>query len=129
VEAPGFEARRQLLRVYQPKVLRTVALPIARVEGPSYSSLTGTIRNYDGPMKNLRVRLIALYGNELQESMVDEQGSFSFPTDEGLYLFMVTADTDKGIAVVDSKPLRIGIGKKETITINLKGKHGDLLRK
>jgi hypothetical protein len=125
VEAPGFQSKRQELKVYQPAVFRSVTLPVAWVHGRTVSGLTGTVLNYDGDIRNLRVRLIGLYGNELRESVLDAQGSFGFPADAGEYLLLVVADLEKGIAIVDSQPLRI-LGE-ENITIDLKGKHSTVL--
>lgn len=125
VDAPGFEARRQILKAYQPNVFRSVALPVAYIHGQMASGLTGTVRNYDGQIRDLRVRLMGLYGNELRESVVDAQGSFSFPADEGAYILLIVADVKKGIVLVDSRPLRI-LGK-EIITVDLAGKHGTLI--
>ena len=122
VEAPGFQTKRQILRAYQPEVFRSVALPVAWIHGQGASSLTGTIRNYDGDVRELRVRLIGLYGDELRESLVNADDSFSFPADAGAYLLMVVADLDKGVAVIDSRPIRIS--GKAAIIIDLTGKCG-----
>jgi hypothetical protein len=113
------------LKVYQPAVFRSVTLPVAWVHGQTVSGLTGTVLNYDGDIRNLRVRLIGLYGNELRESVLDAQGSFGFPADAGEYLLLVVADLENGIAIVDSQLVRI-LGE-EKITIDLKGKHSTVL--
>ena len=127
VGAPGFQMRQQVLRAYQPSVFRSVALPIAPPDPSMVSSLTGTVRKYDGDIRDLRVRLMGLYGNELRESVVDAQGSFSFPVDEGAYLLLVVADLEKGIAILDSQPVRILLGKQQTVTVDLKGKPRTLI--
>jgi VCBS repeat-containing protein len=124
VEAPGFQSKRQILKAYQPAVFRSVALPVAWIHGQKASSLTGTVRNYEGDMRNLRVRLMGLYGSQLWESVLDAQGSFRFSADEGAYLLVVVADLEKGVAVIDSQPVWIPLGKQQTVTIDLKGKHG-----
>lgn len=125
VEAPGFEAQRQIIKAYGPEVLRTVALPIAKMHGQRTASLAGTIRNYDGDTSRLRVRVVSLYGNELREARIDERGSFSFPVDEGLYLLMTVADVEEGIAMIDSRAVRLS--GQQTIEIDLRGKHAVLV--
>ena len=126
VSAPGFRMRRQVLRAYQPSVFRSVALPIAPPHGSLESSLTGTVRNYDGDIRSVRVRLMGLYGDELYESVPDEQGSFKFPVDEGVYLLVIVADVEKGLAIIDTQPVVIPYGKEQTVTVDLKEKHGTL---
>jgi hypothetical protein len=126
VEAPGFQTKRQILKAYQPVVFRSVSLPVARIHGQGTPSLTGVVRNYDGDIRDLRVRLIGLYGTELREAVLDSHAAFSFPVDEGAYLLVVIADLEKALAVIDSLPLRI-VGQ-ETIVIDLKGKHGTILQ-
>jgi hypothetical protein len=54
----------------------------------------------------------------------DAQGSFSFPVDEGAYLLLVVADLKKGIAIIDSQPVVVPLGKEQPVTVDLKGKHG-----
>jgi hypothetical protein len=127
VEAPGFQSKRQMLKAYQPAVFRSVALPLAWVHGQIVSSLTGTVRNYEGDIRNLRIRLMGLYGDELWESVPDAQGSFRFPADAGAYLLLVVADLENGIAIVDSQPVQILLGKQQTVAIDLKGKRGTLI--
>jgi hypothetical protein len=127
VEAPGFQSKRQILKAYQPRVFRTVALPVARLHGQAVSGLKGTVLNYPGDIRDLRIRLMGLYGNELCESVPDAQGSFSFPVDEGAYLLLVVADLKKGIAIVDSQPVVIPLGKERTIAVDLKGKRGTVV--
>ena len=122
VEAPGFQTKRQLLKAYQPVVFRSVALPVAWIHGQTTSSLTGTVRNYDGDVRDLRVRLLGLYGTELREAALDSRASFNFPADDGAYLLLIVADLGEAVAVIDSLPVRI-VGK-ESITIDLKGRHG-----
>jgi len=127
VEAPGFQSKRQILKAYQPAVFRSVALPVARLHGQAASELKGTVLNYGGDIRDLRIRLMGLYGDELRESVPDAQGSFGFPVDEGAYLLLVVADLDKGIAIIDSQPVVIPLGKERTVTVDLKGKHGTLV--
>ena len=127
VEAPGFESKRQMLRAYQPAAFRSIVLPIARLHGQTASGLRGTVQNYEGNVRDLRVRLMALYGNELWEAVPDEQGTFRFPADEGAYLLLVVADPGKGIDIIDSQPVVIALGKEQAITVDLKGKHGALI--
>lgn len=122
VEAPGFQSKRQILKAYRPEVFRSVALPVARLHGQTASSLTGTVQNYDGNIRDLRVRLMGLYGNELWESYLDEKGSFRFPADEGAYILVLLADLEKGVAIIGSQPVRILLGKEQTVVIDLKGK-------
>jgi hypothetical protein len=128
VEAPGFQSKRQLLKAYQPLVFRSVALPVARVHGQATSSLRGAISNYAGNVRDLRVRLIGLYGDDLWEATPDAQGSFWFPADEGAYLLLVVADTEKGISIMDSQPVVIPLSKEQIVTIDLKDKRGTSLR-
>ena len=87
VEASGFQTKRQLLKAYQPVVFRSVALPVAWIHGQTTSSLTGTVRNYDGDVRGLRVRLLGLYGTGLREAALDSRASFNFPADDSAYLF------------------------------------------
>ena len=105
VEAPGFQSKRQMLKAYQPAAFRSVVLPVARLHGQPASGVTGTVQNYEGNIRNLRVRLMALYGDELWEAVPDEQGTFRLPADEGAYLLLVVADLEKGIAIIDSRPV------------------------
>lgn len=127
VAAPGFQSKRQMLKAYQPTVFRSVALPVALLHGQAASGLKGTVLNYGGDIRDLRVRLMGLYGNELRESLPDEQGSFSFPADEGTYLLLIVADLKKGIAIIDSQPVVIPRGKQQTFTVDLKGKRGTVV--
>lgn len=127
VEAPGFQSKRQVLKAYQPAVFRSVALPVARLHGQTASGLTGRVQNYDGNIRDLRVRLMGLYGDDLWEAVPDEQGSFRFPADEGAYYLLVVADLESGIAIIDSQPVRIPLGKQQTVTLDLKRKHGTTL--
>jgi hypothetical protein len=122
VEAPGFQAKRQMLKAYQPGVFRSVALPVARLHGQTTSGLTGTVQNYAGNIRDLRVRLMGLYGDALWEAVPDTQGSFRFPAEEGIYLLVLVADLEKGIAIVDTQPVQIPFGEQQTVTIDLKGK-------
>jgi len=124
VEAPGFQSKQQMLKAYQPLVFRSVALPIARLHGQPASSLTGTVQNYPGDIRDLRVRLMGLYGDDLWEAVPDANGSFRFPADEGGYLLLVMTDLKKGIAIIDSQPVVIPLGKEQTVTVDLKGKRG-----
>jgi hypothetical protein len=127
VEAPGFQSKRQILKAYQPAAFRSIVLPIARLHGQTASSLRGIVQNYEGNFRNLRVRLMALYGNELWEAVPDEQGAFRLPADEGAYLLLVVADLEKGIAIMDSQPVLIPRGKEQTVTVDLRGNHGTLI--
>ena len=124
VEAPGFQSKRQMLKAYRPTVFRSVALPVARLHGQTASGLTGTVQNYSGNIRGLRVRLMGLYGSELWEAVPDANGSFRFPADEGAYLLLVVADLEKGLTIIDSRALRIPLGQEQTVTIDLKGKQG-----
>jgi hypothetical protein len=124
VEAPGFQSKRQMLKAYRPTVFRSVALPVARLHGQTASGLTGTVQNYSGNIRGLRVRLMGLYGSELWEAVPDANGSFRFPADEGAYLLLVVADLEKGLTIIDSRALRIPLGQVQTVTIDLKGKQG-----
>jgi hypothetical protein len=128
VEAPGFQSEWQMLKAYQPSVFRSVALPAARLHGQATSGLTGTIQDYAGDVRNLRVRLMGLYGDELREAVPDARGSFRFPADEGAYLLVVIADVKKGISMIDSQPVVISPGKEQVITVDLKGKTGTLVQ-
>jgi hypothetical protein len=74
VEAPGFETRRQVLWVYQPGVFRSVALPVGHMDFTAASGLRGTVHNYDGKLRSLRIMLVELYGSEVSESLVDAHG-------------------------------------------------------
>jgi len=125
VQAPGFEARREILRVYEPRVLRSIALQVAPPHGAAFPSLKGKVVNYGGNVKDLRIRLMALYGDGLREARVDARGSFAFPTDNGAFLLVTVADLSSGIAILDIRPLRI-VGA-EAVTVNLKGKTGELI--
>lgn len=124
VEAPGFQSKRQMLKTYQPAVFRSVVLPVARLHGQIASGLRGTVKNYDGNIRDLRVRLTGLYGDELWEAVPNEQGSFRFPADEGAYFLLVVADLEKRITIINSQPIHIPFGKQQILTIDLKGKHG-----
>jgi hypothetical protein len=127
VEAPGFQSKRQMLKAYQPAAFRSVVLPVARLHGQTTSGLRGTVRNYEGNIRDLRVRLMGLYGDELWDAVPDEQGSFRFPADEGAYYLLVVADLEKGIAIIDSQPVRIPLGKQQTVNLDLRRKHGTML--
>jgi hypothetical protein len=127
VEAPGFQSKRQMLKAYQPTVFRSVALPVARLHGQAVSGLKGTVLDYAGEIRDLRIRLMGLYGDELRESVPDAQGLFSFPVDEGAYLLLVVADLKNGIAIIDCQPVVIPLGKERTIAVDLKGKRGTVV--
>jgi hypothetical protein len=127
VEAPGFQSKRQILRAYQPAIFRSVALPIARIEGQTKSRLKGKLLHYEGDIRDLRIRLMALYGDELYETVPDAQCSFNFPADEGAYLLLVVADRNKEIAIIDFQSVVIPLGKERTVIVDLKGKHGTLV--
>ena len=125
VESPGFASRSQVLRVYQPRVLRTATLPLGSLGFPLHPALTGKIINYSGDIKDLRVRLMALYGSELREGSVDRHGSFTFPVDEGTYLLVTVADLPAGMMILDTTPLRLRPEAGEvSVTVDLKNKHG-----
>lgn len=127
VEAPGFQSKQQMLKAHQPLVFRSVALPVARLHGQTAAGLTGTVQNYSGDIRDLRVRLMGLYGDDLWEVVPDANSSFGFPADEGAYLLLVVADLQKGIAIIDSQPVVIPLGKERTVTVDLKGKRGTLI--
>jgi hypothetical protein len=127
VEAPGFQSKRQMIRAYRPEVFRSAVLPVAWVHGQAPPGLKGTVLNYADDVRDLRIRLMGLYGDELRESIPNAQGSFSFPVDEGAYFLVVVADLKKGIAVLDSEPVVIPHGQVQTLTIDLKGKRGTQL--
>lgn len=122
VGAVGFQAKRQVLKAYQPAVFRSVELPLAWIHGQAASGLTGTVQNYSGDIRDLRVRLMGLYGDTVWEAVPDAQGAFKFPADAGTYLLVVVADLDKGAAVVDSQPVRIPFTEQVAVTVDLKGK-------
>ena len=63
---------------------------------------------------------MSLYGNELWEAVPDKHGSFSFPAYEGAYLLVIVADLKQSPAIVDSRPVRISVDQKESISIDLK---------
>jgi hypothetical protein len=89
--------------------------------------LTGVVQNYKGNIRNLRVRLMGLYGDELWEAVPDEHGAFRLPADEGAYLLLVVADLEKGIAIIDSRPVVIPVGKEQSVTVDLEGVRGTLV--
>jgi len=124
VDAPGFQSRRQILKAYQPAVFRSVLLRVAWLHGQPRSSLAGTVENYEGGARNLRVRLLGLYGDELWEAVLDDQGTFRFPADEGAYLLLVVADLEQGVAIIDSLPVVIPRGKEQKVSVDLKGRRG-----
>jgi hypothetical protein len=127
VEAPGFQSKRQIVGAYQPGVFRSVVLPVVRLHGQAAPSLTGKVQNYAGDIRDLRVRLMGLYGDELWEAIPDEHGSFKFPADEGAYLLVVIADHDKGVAIIDFQPVRISFGHAQMVIVDLKGKPAMLI--
>ncbi|MGC2656450.1 MAG: hypothetical protein WA324_00625, partial [Bryobacteraceae bacterium] len=104
VSAPGFESRDQFLRAYQPAVFRSVALPVAWIQGQRKSGLSGTLKNYDGDEQNLRIRLMGLYGDVLWEAKPDAQSAFRFPADAGAYILLVVVDLRKGLSLLESRP-------------------------
>jgi hypothetical protein len=128
VEAPGFQSKQQMLKAYQPMVFRSMALPVARLHGQTISGLTGRVQNYSGDLRDLRVRLMGLYDDELWEAVPDISGSFRFPADEGAYMLLVLADLEKGISIIDSQPVVIPFGKQQAVNIDLKGRVGVLVR-
>ena len=106
--APGFENRSEVIRVYSPKVLHTVAFPPVIPHVSTYVSLLGKVENYEGNFGNLRVRLMALFGNEVQESSVEPDGSFQFPgADQGAYLLVTLKLIPNGAVILDSQPVRL----------------------
>jgi len=123
VESPGFETARQVFLAYGPEVFRSIGLSAALRHGESSPTVNGSVRNYDGELRNIRVRLMGLYGDELRESTVNERGSFGFPIDMGAYLLLVVADTEGGLVILDSRPLRV-LWNDESIEIDLKDKRG-----
>ena len=125
VAAPGFQTSRQLFRAYQPAIFRSAVLPVAWVHGQATPGLTGSVRNYDGDIRNLRIRLMALGGDELREAVPAADGSFTFPVDGGPYLLVTVADVENGTSIMDCKPIRIL--RSEAVIIDLKGKHGTLI--
>ena len=123
VDSPGFEGRRELLRVYEPDVFRTVILNVARLDSQDAGRLAGVVHNYDGDPRVLRMRLVSLYGNELRESRLDAHNSFSFPVDQGYYMLLTVADLVGGPRVLDTKSIRITA--KEAVAIDLKHNGGN----
>src|SRR5581483_11632681 len=98
--------RHELVEVYDPMFFRTVALPLARTAALP-SGLNGTVKNYDGELRTLHIRLMALYGSEVYETLSDANGTFSFLADEGLYMLVIIADGDKLRTLLESKPVLI----------------------
>ena len=70
---------------------------------------------------------MGLYGDQLWEAVPDEQGSFRFPADDGAYLLVIVADLAKGVAIIESKPIRLPLGTQQTLNIDLKGRHGTVV--
>jgi hypothetical protein len=120
VNAPGFQSSRELLGVYQPRVLRTILLRLG-YEFDEYS-LSGHVRGYPGSLGKVRIHLTSLYGNVLRESTVDRDGSFYFPAQRGPFLLLAIADEPAGPAILESMP--IVIKGKEVVTLDLSGKAG-----
>lgn len=120
VNAPGFQTSRELLRVYQPKVLRTVLLRLG-YEFDEYS-LSGRVTGYPGNLAKVRIHVTSLYGNVLRESTVDHDGSFYFPVQWGPFLLLAIADESGGPVILDSMP--VVIKGKEVVTLDLSGKAG-----
>jgi hypothetical protein len=120
VNAPGFQSSRELLGVYQPRVLRTVLLRLG-YEFEEYS-LSGQVKGYSGSLGRVRIHLTSLYGNVLRESTVDRDGSFYFPAQWGPFLLLALADEPGGPVILESRP--IVIKGKEVVTLDLSGKAG-----
>ncbi len=117
VEAPGFEAQRQLVRVYRPKTYRSVMLPTSYIYGQTAPGLSGKIVKYQGNLSLVRVRLISMYGSDVMEALPDKNGAFDFPAHSGSYILMVLADDRGGPTAVDWRTVRIQ--GQETIAIDL----------
>lgn len=115
VDAPGFQRSREILSVYQPKVLRTVLLRLGYEMRPL--SVSGHVRNYRGKLRDVRIRLNSLYGNVLRESTLGNDGSFYFPAEWGTFLLLVLADEPKGPFILDSRT--IVVAGEEVVTIDL----------
>ena len=115
VDAPGFVRSREILRVYQPKVLRTVLLRLG-YEVRSFG-VSGHLQNYRGDPRRLRIRLHSLYGNVLPESALDHGGSFHLPAEWGPFLLLVLSDGPKGTVILHDRT--ITVEGEETLTIDL----------
>lgn len=128
VAAPGFRSNRQLFRAYTPTVFRSVALGVAWVHGQDLPGLEGTVRNYAGDMRTLRVRLTGLYGGDVWEAIPDKHGLFHFPADEGVYQLLTVADVEKGLIILDSRHLIIPYSEVQNVVIDLERNNGTLIR-
>jgi len=124
VAAPGFQTTRQMLRVYRPSVFRSVVLPVASIHGQTESGLTGTVRHHGVDDRNLRIRLMSLYGDEVWECVPDADGSFRFPANAGAYFLVVVADLPEGLSVLYSEPVRIAHGKRLSVSVDLNRNRG-----
>ena len=120
VEAPGFAKRQQIVKALQPSTFRSAVLPVAPLHGDTPTIITGSVHNYDGNLRNVRIRLMPLYGAEIQESLINADGGFSFPADNGQHLLLVIADLKAGATILYSRLLRID--GSQVIPIDLKVK-------
>jgi hypothetical protein len=120
VKSDGYRDIYQYLVVGSSKIFQTVMLSSDINDWADKAPLNGTITNYDGDVKALRVRLVGLYGNDFIESRVDSKGSFIFAIREGIYQLVTLADSNSEIRVLDVRGIAVhGLRK---IVIDLKGK-------
>jgi hypothetical protein len=122
--APRAESSSRIVWVFDG-VLLTVGLPIVPLSDVrSYSTLEGTIENYGGSYRDLRIRLIPYFGADISE--IQSNGtSFRFPTvDQGAYLLMILADHD-GSRVLYSRSIVIQWQEDKSMRIDLAGKSGE----
>ncbi len=92
-------------------------LPVAYIYGQTVPNLSGKIVEYHGDLSLLRVRLISMYGSDVQEARPNEGGNFDFPVDNGSYVLMSVIDGEGGPIVADWRNIRIQ--GRQSVTIDL----------
>lgn len=69
--------------------------------------LTGKLLGYRGRRSLVRIRLIAMYGSEVTETLPDAAGNFQFPARSGIFILMTVIDRDQDPFVADWRQIRI----------------------
>jgi hypothetical protein len=117
VQSPGFRTTQRIVNVYGSSVLKTVLLPVASLHGQTSPNLSGQVVGFGGDPMRLRIRLVPMFGAELEEIHPDAGGRFSFRPDPGPYVLMAVVDGDFGPVIADFQQLTV-VGRQE-VTVDL----------
>lgn len=93
VDVPGFDTFRSTVVIDQPEQILSIAMRLGAYERAQVPcSINGTVDQFQG---GIRVRLISMFGAEVRDAPVKDDGAFQFGTLEcGAYMLVAIRDAE-----------------------------------